>query len=389
MEDKIQNGKKTASRLDFQVIILVALFTLFAATISAMMYWHHSFQMMMTTYENRAMALYTSVESLVDPLSFQDINGPEDMGSALYQNTLNTLLTLKNSSGVMYLYTAKMNQEGNLVYVVDGLEAHLDFRYPNDPLEAEILPQMHAALNNVMVFPEDILHTDWGDIFVAYLPVHNPEGEVIGVVGIEFDASYTYDTLQNLQMFTIILAVCLLFLAGILCIRMFKRVSNPLYLDKNTKDLLTGLKNRNAYEVDMENLKARNKTENLGVVVADINGLKAVNDRLGHLSGDNYIKLVAEALKLHKEKDMVLYRTGGDEFVAILPNTTTDVLDKFVRKTAAQVKNQKEYKEMRCSVACGYAVYDPTQDENLEATYQRADTLMYQEKENQKDKQRR
>ncbi len=379
----------TSSRVDLQVVVVVALFTAITCITTASFYWNYTFSVMMNSLEERALSLYLYIETHLADESFTNINGPEDMESELYQTTMETMMELKNATGVLYLYTAKINDQGEFVYVIDGLEQDLDFRYPNDPIEGEIIPDMYRALGDQVVMPEEIVHTDWGDIFISYMPFHSQEGEVLGVVGIEFDASEIYATLIQLRQITPVIIAFVVLLSAFLSIRLFRRVSNPLYIDRNTRDFLTGLKNRNAYEVDLQNLEARGNMEKVGIIVADINGLKEVNDRLGHISGDHYISLVAEAIHEHKTKDMVAYRTGGDEFVIVARDATVEILDRFVRKTSAQVKNQKKYTNMRCSLACGFTVYDETTDERLETTFRRADQEMYEEKRRQKEQQKR
>ncbi len=62
------------------------------------------------------------------------------------------------------------------------------------------------------------------------------------------------------------------------------------------------------------------------VVMIDIDGLKQINDTHGHAAGDSVIRAAANALRSHIRADDLLFRWGGDEFVAILPNLTDDVL---------------------------------------------------------------
>ncbi len=78
-------------------------------------------------------------------------------------------------------------------------------------------------------------------------------------------------------------------------------------------DKLTGLGNRNNYIQTLEQLE-KIPPPNLGVVFIDLNGLKMVNDQLGHDAGDKYIKNLADVFRKHfREED--IYRIGGDEFV--------------------------------------------------------------------------
>lgn len=384
-----QKVDKASGRVDVQVIGMVALYTFIAAMFTSQIYWNYTLEVMMNSEKRRVYALYEAVERKLNPETFYHINSQEDMETELYQEAKETLLDLKLSSGVLYLYTAKLNENGEFVYVIDGLEQHLDFRYPNDPIESEIIFKMEIALGDQPAMPEQILHTDWGEIFVAYMPFHDKNGQVIGVVGIEFDASESYYTYKELQRTTTIMAVILTISAVLVSIYLFRRITNPLYLDKHTQDNFTGMRNRNAYEVDLNNLNAKGNFENIGVIVADINGLKEVNDRLGHSAGDNYIDLVAQSIHQTKPNTMAGYRTGGDEFIIFVQDTKEEDLRKFVQIFTSRVRSQKTYDNMRCSVACGYTIFSQNDDNTLEDTVKRADELMYIEKRRQKDAEER
>ncbi|MFI3254804.1 MAG: GGDEF domain-containing protein [Eubacteriales bacterium] len=384
-----QRVTKVSRRVDIQVIGMVAAYTFLAAMYTSQIYWNYTLEVMMNSEARRVDSLYEAVERKLNPETFYHINSPEDMESELYQEAMETLLDLKQTSGVLYLYTAKLNEDGEFVYVVDGLEEHLDFRFPNDPIEEEIIFKMEIALSNVPAMPTDILHTEWGEIFMAYMPFHSETGEVIGVVGIEFDASDSYQTYVDLKKTTTFMGILLTVSGTLISIYLFRRITNPLYLDKHTKDSFTGMRNRNAYDVDLNNLNAKGNLENIGVIVADINGLKEVNDRLGHSAGDNYIDLVAQAIHQTKPDTMVSYRTGGDEFVIFVQETREEELHKFVQIFTSRVKSQKKYDYMRCSVSCGFTIFSQKDDKMLEDTVKRADELMYQEKRRQKEAQER
>ncbi|MFI3249610.1 MAG: GGDEF domain-containing protein [Eubacteriales bacterium] len=148
-------------------------------------------------------------------------------------------------------------------------------------------------------------------------------------------------------------------------------------------------KNRNAYEVDLNNLIVRGKSEMVGVIVADINGVKEVNDRLGHSAGDDYIRMVADVIRENKTSTMVAYRTGGDEFSIFIQDAELEEMKNFVETCIYQVKHQKKFSNMRCSLACGYTIFDSEQDKTLNDTYKRADDLMYAEKRRQKEAEER
>lgn len=77
---------------------------------------------------------------------------------------------------VRYLYTAKRNDEGKLVYHIDGLNLSAeDFAYPGTLIEDEMIPYIDTALSGETVYSQEIMDTTWGHIFTACYPVYEKE----------------------------------------------------------------------------------------------------------------------------------------------------------------------------------------------------------------------
>ncbi|MDY0063801.1 MAG: diguanylate cyclase, partial [Bacilli bacterium] len=108
-----------------------------------------------------------------------------------------------------------------------------------------------------------------------------------------------------------------------------KQQEEIIYLSYH--DYLTGLTNRRYYEETLEKAKGAGFWP-LSVVMADINGLKLVNDAFGHLAGDEMIIQVTNLLKKSFPKKVILSRIGGDEFVAILPKTSREEAKEYIQR---------------------------------------------------------
>lgn len=136
-------------------------------------------------------------------------------------------------------------------------------------------------------------------------------------------------------------------------------------------DSLTGLKNRHSYSLALQALKTSEKTT-LGIGYVDINGLKYINDKLGHQIGDRCIITVA-----HKVKAMFTgetYRIGGDEFVVLCKGINeTSFLAKI-----AELKEQLTI-EGELSASIGYVWQENSRD--VIGQIERADASMYNAKQ--------
>ncbi|MBQ4523642.1 MAG: EAL domain-containing protein [Lachnospiraceae bacterium] len=138
-------------------------------------------------------------------------------------------------------------------------------------------------------------------------------------------------------------------------------------------DALTGIYNRNCYKKDLEEFSFDFK-HSVGIVYADINGLKKVNDELGHNAGDELIKHVASIL-ISCFKGHRIYRVGGDEFVIVCKNVSEEDFLSYVEKVRAQVDADET-----CSVSFGQSWSN--QQDDVEKLVKEADSLMYQDKDN-------
>src|SRR5205085_12588441 len=90
-----------------------------------------------------------------------------------------------------------------------------------------------------------------------------------------------------------------------------------------THDVLTGLYNRAYFAEELARL-GRGRRFPVSMIMADLNGLKEVNDSLGHAEGDKLIRRAAEVLQASVRAEDLVTRTGGDEFAIILPATTAE-----------------------------------------------------------------
>ncbi len=157
-----------------------------------------------------------------------------------------------------------------------------------------------------------------------------------------------------------------------------RRNSEKKIYDMSMKDITTGLYNRNFFEDMLKNLKEQ-QTENVGIIICDIDGLKFINDTLGHAEGDNLIKDAAYILKKYCREGDIIARIGGDEFAVIASDTSEEELENYKRKIieAAEELNALE-PVIPVSMSAGYSFSGSGRD--LHQLFKEADTFMYREK---------
>ena len=148
------------------------------------------------------------------------------------------------------------------------------------------------------------------------------------------------------------------------------------------RDELTGIKNKNAF-YELEKTVQNNIDNGLdylpfAIVVCDINDLKRINDSLGHKAGDEYIKASCKLI-CDIFSHSPVFRVGGDEFVVFLRSSDfenrTSLLEELHNRV---IDNQR--KNEGPIVASGMAVYNPQHDRMFTDVFERADTMMYENK---------
>jgi PAS domain S-box/diguanylate cyclase (GGDEF) domain/uncharacterized domain HDIG len=119
-------------------------------------------------------------------------------------------------------------------------------------------------------------------------------------------------------------------------------------------DQLTGLYNRRFFEEEVKRLDVERNFP-ITIVMADVNGLKLVNDSFGHSIGDELLKKVAEIMEKGCRADDIVARLGGDEFVIVLPKTDICEAEQITNRIKALSLNAK-VGSIEISVSFGYEV---------------------------------
>lgn len=145
-------------------------------------------------------------------------------------------------------------------------------------------------------------------------------------------------------------------------------------------DSLTGVKSKHAFAVqegEMETQIMDGVAGNFGVIVCDVNGLKKINDTLGHKAGDEYIRAACDMLCDYFKRSPV-FRIGGDEFVVLLQGRDYEARKEILRAINAQI--EENVKTGKAVASLGLAEFNPETDQSFHQVFARADELMYQRK---------
>ena len=153
-------------------------------------------------------------------------------------------------------------------------------------------------------------------------------------------------------------------------------------------DHLTGLHNRRGFlSLAGQQLKLaeRNKSGML-LFFADLDGLKWINDTLGHEEGDKALIETATVLKETFRTSDIIARLGGDEYAAFTVNITEENSEILTARLQSQIdtRNNQENRRYRLSISVGCSYYDPENPCSIDELMASADKWMYEQKQNKK-----
>lgn len=305
-------------------------------------------------------------------------------GEANRQNVQETLNQLKGVGGMKRLYISMLDESDELMTSLNVADE--DGNYEMYIPTGRLKEDLHRSFDEgTAVLGSRVYEIDSNRIYSIFWPVLDAQQNVLFAVSMEFDVSNTYDSLRLAVQYSLALSIALILVISFVAYLSMSRATEPFYKKLAYTDILTELQNRMAYEQRLrscESLVLEGKPVSL--MMFDINDLKKVNDAFGHKAGDKYIvnttKVIVELLDGLGE----VYRTGGDEFAAIIVNRSQNDVEKVLN--ALHTENRIVLRNMRFSCAVGFATFNPSVDSCLQDLAHRADREMYKIKREQKER---
>lgn len=156
-------------------------------------------------------AVHKLVDEKIDREDFSHIKDRSDEDTQFYKDISSYLNEIRTLNSTRYIYTATRNEEGKLIYVVDGLDSDAgDVRHPGDYIEDEMIPYIERALSGENVYSQDIVDTTWGPIFTVCYPVRSNldgTGDIVGAFCIEMDMQSAYGMVEKTKKISVICGV--------------------------------------------------------------------------------------------------------------------------------------------------------------------------------------
>ncbi len=147
-------------------------------------------------------------------------------------------------------------------------------------------------------------------------------------------------------------------------------------------DPLTGVLNRRGFERDAAQRLTDSADDATGALLfIDLNEFKDINDKHGHVVGDQLLTIAAQRLRKSLRSQDIIGRPGGDEFVALVPDVSAVVADELAKRLAKALEAPYNIgkETMSCAASIGLALY-PTNANTLTGLLREADQAMYRAK---------
>ena len=338
-----------------------------------------SFSLMVMSKNSLREQINQRMLDIVNTAAYQ-LNGDElekltadDEDTEEYKRALTVLRSFQKNIQLEYIYGINAEPDGTFTFTIDPDED--DPGVFGEPIvSTDALKLAAAGTASVDQVPYE---DDWGRFYSAYCPVYDSQGNVAGIVAVDFNADW-YDKQLNSSFTVAAILIMIAMTAAVILLReqghhrQIVDVHKMAYIDPLTK-----VKSKQAYlnksnKID-ELLKSGEETE-FGVIVFDLNGLKAVNDTYGHEEGDKFIKDGCKIICRHYVHSPV-YRVGGDEFVVILSGSDYTNRDELIRSFEKMIEENQ--KNGGIVIASGMDVYNEEYDSDFNSVFNRADQKMY------------
>jgi diguanylate cyclase (GGDEF)-like protein/PAS domain S-box-containing protein len=197
-----------------------------------------------------------------------------------------------------------------------------------------------------------------GFYIVSSSPIYDPEGRSLGIVEVARDITER------------------------------KKMEEKLRVMAMT-DELTGLFNRRGFfTLSEKHCKLADRTKRkMSLMYLDIDGMKTINDKLGHKAGDQALTDIAKILKESFRESDLIARIGGDEFVVLLTEHSESDIEYIITnniKNNLKAHNKQDLRNYELSLSMGIVHYDPKHPCTIDNLIAKADALMYDVKKNHK-----
>jgi len=241
---------KLINKLGFKINMLILFLVISIVFILSSLMIQSSYKLLTQTLGSTALEVAAVTSATIDPSEFSNIKTIDDTKTDYYNTIQEKLSYIREKSGSKNLYTIRKNDKGEYVYIVDGSEKQKEFGEE----EKHYVEFDRAYAGDSFIYNKLRISQENGILVSAYHPiVHN--GEIIGIVGVDYDVEQGYIVLKKMINNILILAAMLAALALIIGFTFSGKISRPL-------ERLAAITNKiSDFDLDVETVQINSKDE--------------------------------------------------------------------------------------------------------------------------------
>ena len=249
-------------------------------------------------------------------------------------------------------------------------------------IDAKIKENFSQKLDSFEAFVEDFkIKNEW--YLVTFLPIFDFDQSINTYVLSYSKNSIINDTKQ--EGFSLFITLNLILsLLIILYILRVNYIQKNIFIKKAYTDTLTKLFNRSKFNVDLDKIIIEKRFCEYSVIMYDIDFFKKVNDTYGHDIGDIVLQEFSDVTKKAIRTTDLVYRWGGEEFIAIIESNSKENLILVAEKMRVAVENFNFTKIGKLTSSFGIAI--PKKDDTKDSLLKRADDNLYKAKQTGRNK---
>ena len=267
-----------------------------------------------------------------------------DVDSEYYKNMQAYLAHIRLNGNLKYIYTERRLDAETIEFILDAepIESP-DHSPPGSTGPNDRYREMAYSTGKPSGF-EIVEYERWGKLLGAYAPIFDSYGEMLGLVGVNIDASHLYAQLNNLNL---VLFMTYGVIIG-LSVLSLSKYSNVI-LEPMLKDKLTGAFSKRYFEKFLreEIKRSIRNCEELALMVLDLDHFKKVNDTYGHVFGDKVLSSTSEVIKRTLRPSDYLIRYGGEEFIVVIAKVDNKHVLEVAERIRRAVENNEVFNEER------------------------------------------
>ncbi|MDP2425985.1 MAG: diguanylate cyclase [Candidatus Izemoplasmatales bacterium] len=312
-----------------------------------------------TSAMESAKLIARNIEEDVEP--YEAMYQLEDYSTNLYDldyytKMIQRFATYKSDLKAAFVYTIKITSNTEYVYLLDGEDPNSDDFSPIGSIDELSEIELQVFQTKTATFTGLIYSERWGTYVTGFAPIIHPDSQqVLGLVGVDYRDTHVQTILQTMSQAIIWGSILLSTFAGFF----IYKILDQRFIALET-DYLTGVSSKRSHERFLEQAmkSAMKNNKPLTLIMLDIDNFKQINDIYGHDFGDEVLRLVGVQLIQLKRSHDSIARYGGDEFIFVLPNTTTEDAKAFanlIQERINQISLNPDDKALQITVSMGIA----------------------------------